>query len=355
MANISKLRSVVRLLRAVQRSIFRNPIADALLQRYANVLCVRRGMNLEVATDYLVKNHLRDVTLDAALVMAKSAEQLLQQLRSEISGTLDESHAIPKIIWMYWNNGLVAAPDVVQVAYRSWQEMNPDYEVRFLDDDSVRDYCDINLLFANASLEHTVAHRADLLRTYLLARHGGVWADSTTWCWQPLSAWLDKESGESGFFMFRQPESRQDRQITNWFICSSAGNPISVGMFDALCDYIFKRRDLPLQLRKPRHYAKYPGQSRTGTGYGLLDRLEREGYYPYFYYHYLFNEVVAHGEPARIWAQVIKSQNLHAKNQGAVDNVFVSKQTHKGDYQTSSDYRERNERLLALLGQGTNG
>ena len=132
---------------------------------------------------------------------------------------------------MYWDRGLDAAPEVVHLAYRSWREMNPGWEVRFLDDATAARYLDVGTLFGVASLQHTVAARSDYLRTYLLARHGGVWADATAWCWRPLDDWLTGETADTGFFIFRQPESKEDRQITSWFIASAPGNSITVAQF----------------------------------------------------------------------------------------------------------------------------
>lgn len=348
MANIRYLRTLVGLLHMLQRLGVRTSFIEAQARRQGFLLQLQQGCNLATASTYLAAQHIAIPQLAAVQAEAAAVQSTLSALRRALTAHVG-ARDIPQIIWMYWNRGLAAAPEVVQLAYRSWQEMNPGYEVRFLDDTTVAQYLDINALFRIASLEHTVAHRADYLRTFLLAQHGGVWVDGTCWCWQPLAQWLPQETRDSGFFMFRQPESRQDRQITNWFIASAPCHPIIVAMFHALSDYVFKRRDTVLRLRKARHYARYPGQSRTGTGYPLLERLEREGCYPYFYFHYLFNEVVAQGEPARLWSAVLASRNLHAKNQGTVEDVFVSKQTHKGDYQHTPEYRERKQRLLALL------
>ena len=90
--------------------------------------------------------------------------------------------------------------------------------------------------------------------------------------------------------------------------------------------------------------------SRTGTGFPLLRAMERDNAYPYFFYHYLFNEVVA-TEPARaIWQTVTSARNKFAKKDGELGDAYVSKQTYKGDYLSSATYGYRKEKLLSLIG-----
>jgi hypothetical protein len=138
---------------------------------------------------------------------------------------------------------------------------------------------------------------------------GGNWGRGP---W-PLSSWLFDETLDTGFFVFRQPEGTKDRQITSWFIASSIRNPITTGLFNALCDYLFKPREVVLTKRRRRCYVHYENISRTGTGYRLLNTMERENAYPYFFYHYLFNEVVATDGAKVVWQRAVLARNNHAK------------------------------------------
>jgi hypothetical protein len=63
------------------------------------------------------------------------------------------------------------------------------------------------------------AHFADLVRFNLLARYGGVWADSTVLCAVGLDSWLPLVQVGSPFFVFSNPGP--DRLISNWFIVST--------------------------------------------------------------------------------------------------------------------------------------
>jgi hypothetical protein len=114
----------------------------------------------------------------------------------------------------------------------------------------------------------TQAHKSDFIRAALLAYQGGIWADSTTFCWLPLNDGLATETQTVGGFVFRQPKERNDRQITNWCIASSRNNVITSMMFNTLCDYLFNPREVWLTMRKPRHYDHY--ENISGTGYTSL-------------------------------------------------------------------------------------
>lgn len=135
---------------------------------------------------------------------------------------------IPRILWLYWEQGFANAPDLVHACRRTWEERNPGWDIRILDRDSA--YAAVDMPY----LPDTIisAHRADVLRTRLLAEHGGVWADATTWCLRPLDEWLPVVA-HAGFFIFTWEE--QDRHIIaqswprlvgNWFIAAAPANPL---------------------------------------------------------------------------------------------------------------------------------
>ncbi len=138
-------------------------------------------------------------------------------------------HAIPKRIWMYWDQGEAAAPPLVLRCIRSWREMNPGWSVTVLDATTAPS------AVALPALPKTLlpAHYADVLRTRLLAEHGGVWADATTFCARPLDPWLPMVAGQSGFFAFSWiPGDRAflggglSRTIGNWFLASAPGGAV---------------------------------------------------------------------------------------------------------------------------------
>ncbi len=134
--------------------------------------------------------------------------------------------AIPKRIWIYWDQGFDAAPALVKRCVRSWQDCNPEWTVELLDAGNVGAHVSLPPLPDTISK----AHRADVLRTRLLNEHGGVWADATAWCLRPLSEWLPVV-GQAGFFVFCWTRSDRgmialapQRSLANWFIAAAPGN-----------------------------------------------------------------------------------------------------------------------------------
>ena len=63
---------------------------------------------------------------------------------------------------------------------------------------------------------------SDVLRWRLLARHGGVWADATTYCCKPLDSWLPSCVSDNGFFCFKSPEHFL---YHSWFLLGDPLNP----------------------------------------------------------------------------------------------------------------------------------
>lgn len=308
-----------------------------------NPIIVRLDKNLDINIDQSCRYFSSDAILACKRTKAKQA---LTQIFNGIEPSDDL--AINRKIWIYWDKGIEAAPDVVKVAFESWKKLNPDFEVIFLDEEKIQTYFDFKSLFYNLTIDAGIAHKSDFIRTYLLARFGGVWADSTTFCWVPLSSWLPINITDCGFFVFKQHPDRKDRQIKNWFIASSKGNPIIVAMLKALVDYNFKERDRTLSIVNISEYSHLSGISREGTGYEVLKQLEAIGTYPYFYFHYLFNEAVKLDKAKKLWNIAKLSANNHVNATGEIGDAFVSKQNYRSRYMQSEVYKERVKRINSL-------
>ena len=130
---------------------------------------------------------------------------------------------IPNRIWIYWDKGETAAPPLVQRCIRSWRENNPDWDIVVLDKTTHLDWIDMPDLPATISPNHY----ANVVRMRLLATHGGVWTDATTFCSQALEDWLPVLA-QNGFFAFSWlSDSRAffgpgpKRTIANWFLASA--------------------------------------------------------------------------------------------------------------------------------------
>lgn len=133
-------------------------------------------------------------------------------------------HGFPKTIWMLWLQGWERAPRLVQACRRSWEVNNPDWIIRCLDQRTVAEF--IGNFEARRALDdpdQPPEACSDRVRVALLAQHGGIWADATTCCLQPLNDWLF-DVLRSGFFAFDRPGP--DRLLSSWFLAAKPGNYI---------------------------------------------------------------------------------------------------------------------------------
>lgn len=82
---------------------------------------------------------------------------------------------------MYWHQGIENAPLIIQKCVESVKKYHPDYEIKVLSFDTVKDYVNIPQkyydLFGQKRIP--IAIFSDILRLYLLTTYGGTWIDST--------------------------------------------------------------------------------------------------------------------------------------------------------------------------------
>jgi hypothetical protein len=133
-------------------------------------------------------------------------------------------HGLPKIIWLFWLQGWDRAPRLVRACRRSWELHNPGWAIHCLDRLNAANF--ISNGDAHAALDdldQPPQVSAERLRIALVAQHGGVWADATTYCLRPLDDWLFEVLG-SGFFAFENPFP--DRLISTWFLAAKPGNDV---------------------------------------------------------------------------------------------------------------------------------
>jgi Capsular polysaccharide synthesis protein/Polysaccharide pyruvyl transferase len=126
-----------------------------------------------------------------------------------------------KVIWSCWFQGRRNAPDVVKRCLASWETLNPGWDFRCLDAETVGRYVDLDEHVDLQSQTITAASLSDILRMLLLHEYGGVWVDATLYCNQPLDDWLPFAMG-AGFFAFSRPS--HDRALSSWFIAALPGN-----------------------------------------------------------------------------------------------------------------------------------
>ena len=143
-----------------------------------------------------------------------------------------------KVIWTCWLQGPAHAPELVQKCLSSWEERNPDWEVRRLDASTALQFAPALATFDLASRTVTSASLSDILRISLLHEYGGVWADATLFCNHSLDDWLPQVFDE-GFFAFDRPGP--DRWLSSWFLAATPGHPVIAAWARAVHDYWSER------------------------------------------------------------------------------------------------------------------
>ena len=122
---------------------------------------------------------------------------------------------LPKVVWLLWLQGWDKnVPLLVRDILKSWRLHNPGWDVLPIDGRNVT-------RFMGGRLEHCLpwfaadvimgerrcfmspASVSDVIRVTLLSKYGGVWADATLLCMQPLDSWVHRAVDREGFWMYR--------------------------------------------------------------------------------------------------------------------------------------------------------
>ena len=124
-----------------------------------------------------------------------------------------------RTIWLLWLQGWDDTPYLIDKVRQTWVHNNPGWRVQLISRDNLADYIDVSKIPWSASQ----AAQSDVIRIHLLEKYGGVWADSTLVCVNPLDSWID-ESFKSiwmyrGGLFFTDPIGP-----ASWFIMAKEGS-----------------------------------------------------------------------------------------------------------------------------------
>jgi hypothetical protein len=159
---------------------------------------------------------------------------------------------VPRVVWLYWHQGWDDAPEVAQVCLESWRAFNPGYEIRPIDHAWVKATYGEQLRFQP---KIGVVGFSDRLRMKLLSEHGGIWADATIFCSQPLDAWIHILLTPSRLFAFADPSP--ERIVATWFLAAMPRSPLLEAWDDVLRTYLMnlEREDRTMHAYFFTHYA----------------------------------------------------------------------------------------------------
>ena len=129
-----------------------------------------------------------------------------------------------KIIWQYWHQGINSAPEIIHKCVESIKKYHPEYDIRILSFDNIKDYVEIPQRYYDLLEQKKIpiAIFSDVLRLYLLAQYGGIWIDSTIY----LTDRLSDEILNSDFFVIQKDprtDAFEDKMVC-YFIKANADN-----------------------------------------------------------------------------------------------------------------------------------
>lgn len=180
----------------------------------------RSCARLDVKFDHLSPSSLFSA---AARILPSGALQRPTHPRSPTPNVLPKhpSHdMLPKTIWLLWLQGWDRAPWLVQEVVESWKINNPDWDIKLLSSSNLRDYVNDVPYIHDHNKRIPPQHQSDIIRLSLLKNYGGVWADATLLCMQPLDTWAEEAVRPAGIWMYHGHGGDMDcrRGVASWFI-----------------------------------------------------------------------------------------------------------------------------------------
>ena len=141
-----------------------------------------------------------------------------------------------KTIWVCWFQGIDNAPLLVKKCYNRLLEVFGSDRVVLLTQDNFFDYVDIPDFIIKKWEKGiiTYAHFSDVLRIFLLSKHGGTWIDSTVYIMRKN---IPNYFMESELFAFENRGSNDAINISSWFISAYSHNVIIEAVKELLIEY----------------------------------------------------------------------------------------------------------------------
>jgi hypothetical protein len=190
----------------------------------------------------------QNLVLDVARAMAALQDKISSNPQFKKAPHMSRK-VVSRVIWTFWSQGRDNAPPLVQRCFESWQEMNPNWSLRVLDESEASTYLSSATIPLHRLEAMRITNKSELLRLRLLFEHGGIWTDATNFCLQPLDRWV-LECMDGGFFAFR--DAAPFVMVSTWFLAASRSSRLAelwrdeLERFWAAADYL--------------QHGSYPGQ-----------------------------------------------------------------------------------------------
>lgn len=139
-----------------------------------------------------------------------------------------QSPATENTVWTYWHSPF--QPAVVKRCLENWEHVGKCEDIRVLNDFNIYRWVPINVINEINDITKMKAHKADLIRLYLLKTYGGIWMDASVFLTQKLHSWLPKER----VFCYKAERFSKDSVtcIENFFIKAPPNHPFIEEWYD---------------------------------------------------------------------------------------------------------------------------
>ena len=138
--------------------------------------------------------------------------------------------SIPRIIWIYWNDELIDAPDIVQLCVNLIKKFNTNCKINILNDNNYKNYVkDQNVIdIMNKNIMNM--YKSDVLRLYLIYNYGGLYVDASLLPFQSFE-WIFNimEKSNKKLFLYKNTNHTRNNKkpiFENWMIMSEEKNYI---------------------------------------------------------------------------------------------------------------------------------
>ncbi len=211
-------------------------------------------------------------------------------------------------IWSAWLQGRSNAPDFVKKIFDLWEELNPNAQFKVIENEEASDI--LKEMGVNTEFM-TFQVKANIVRSYVLAKYGGTWVDSTLLPTMPLNSWLTPDLCRAGFFAFRST-GHPDLVIQNWFLYAEKGNLLVEKWLNHYCDYfkvpryIFNSKKILLTSDAFDYFKSRLYQKNHDFMYFVDPSRGRScKSYPYAFHNYTLSYLLKNDEEIRsIWSNV---------------------------------------------------
>ena len=147
-------------------------------------------------------------------------------------------------IFILWLQGWDKAPWLQKRVLESWRINNKGWNIELLDFNNLNNYVsDIDYIY-HKKKKISLQAKSDIIRLSILKNIGGIWADSTLLCMQPLENWVYDAIEKSGFWMYHGHGYGLDSNLgpASWFIVSERNN-YNIASWKKKCDLFWQENN----------------------------------------------------------------------------------------------------------------